>query len=484
MTLSSGTRVSLRYTRERTRGTTPAGVATAVDSVAAVADGGASGLSKFTRATGSFVTDGFTIGQYITSSGFTTSANNGNWRVEAVTATELTVEDTSDAIQDEAGAGGQEVQIALQVLRATSRNVNPERNLLESQEVRPTGQVSDVRHGFERVVGSFGYELSRGAYDDILELAFGGTWGTVATTGTPNLAVSSSTIVRASGSWITDGYRQGDIIRTSGFSNSANNADWRVTAVTETVLTIYDPLSTMVDETSGGGKTVAYPGKRLDVDINLISLLLERAFSDVSQYQKYNGVVPDQLELSVEPEAIIGGQVTLLGMSPDAMSSSSVSPIAVVAAPTNSPFAAFDGQIFEGETAIAVATALTLTTQKNRSLNPVIGSKNSPDVFDGTLRATGNLTAYFEDATLFNKFINETESSLWLRLDDPNSASHFLSLVFPRIKYTGGDMDPPQQGPVPLEMPYMALEQSGLAVPGGTTTASTITIQRSNATIY
>ena len=46
MVLESGTRVSVAYTRERVRGVTPAGIATAALNIAVVANGGASGLSR------------------------------------------------------------------------------------------------------------------------------------------------------------------------------------------------------------------------------------------------------------------------------------------------------------------------------------------------------------------------------------------------------------------------------------------------------
>lgn len=46
---------------------------------------------KYTRATGSFLTDGFKPGMEITAAGFTESGNNGTSVVTAVTATQLTV---------------------------------------------------------------------------------------------------------------------------------------------------------------------------------------------------------------------------------------------------------------------------------------------------------------------------------------------------------------------------------------------------------
>jgi hypothetical protein len=73
--------------------------------VTAVASAGA-GFSDFTRASGSFITDGFTVGESILTFGFSTGANNGTWVISAVSATELTVIDGADAMVNETGDAG------------------------------------------------------------------------------------------------------------------------------------------------------------------------------------------------------------------------------------------------------------------------------------------------------------------------------------------------------------------------------------------
>lgn len=485
--LASGTRASLSQARERTRNETPAGIGTPVTliSAAATASAGA-GYSDFVRSTGSFTTDGFFPGQKVTTSGFGTAANNGTWVVHAVTATNLTVRDTSDVITDETAATAQAVEIRMETLRATGRNVNLEKNILESQEVDPDGQETDSRHGFNQVVGSPGFQLSRADYDDSIEFTMGSAWAEdIGVTSSPNLGVDGSGRFErpSGGSFIDDGFRPGDIVRTTGFSVTGNNADWRVTAVDTLLLTVVatsDGTSTPTSETLGGSKDIALPGKRIDVGTDLCTVLIERAFADIAQYQVFNGVAYDQWQLTVEPESIINGTFNLLGMSAAALASSQVGNSNPLGSSGNSPFAAFDGEIYEGGSRIAVATSLDFTLSRNRSLNPVIGSRFSPDVFEGTAQVAGNLTAYFENATLFNKFVNETESSIWLRFDDPNDSTQFFNIVFPRVKYNGATLDPPQEGPIPLEMPFIALKKTGLAIPGGNTINTLMTVQVSN----
>ena len=484
--LASGTRVSLRYCRESVRNTTPAGIDTAVDTIAAVATSSSgSGFSDFTRATGSFITDGFIKGQKVTTAGFSTSANNGTWIVHAVAAGTLTVRDPDDDITDETADVSQTVVIRLITLRATGRNVNLEKNILESQEVDADGQETDARHGFNRVAGAPGFQLGRADYDDWIEFAMGREWDTgLGVTSAPNLGVSTGQqITRATGSFITDGFRPGDIVRAGNFSETSNSRDWRVTAVAAQALTVVstaDGTTLPTTESEAGSKTLTIPGKRIDIGTDLCTVFLERAFTDILQYQGFKGVAVDQWQLNVEPESIINGTFSILGMSAAALDTTSVSASDPVGSSGNSPFAAFDGLIYEGGSKVGVATSLDFTLARNRSLNPVVGSKSSPDVFEGTARCSGTSTFYFQNAVILNKFIDETETSIYFRLQDPNNSAHFMSIVFPRIKYNGGNMDPPQEGPVPLEMPFRALKATGLAAPGGASRNSLMTVQVSS----
>ena len=75
-----------------------AGATTGAISLSATATG-------YSRASGSFVTNGFAVGQQITASGFTNAANNGTSLITAVTATTLTVSKTPATVAETAAAG-------------------------------------------------------------------------------------------------------------------------------------------------------------------------------------------------------------------------------------------------------------------------------------------------------------------------------------------------------------------------------------------
>jgi len=379
------------------------------------------------------------------------------------------------AYQTETVRGTPDSPAGIKYLRTTGRNINLEKDILESSEVRASRQRSDVRHGFNRVAGSIAAELGALAYDDWIQYGMGGSWTAVTTTGSPDLQVITATddFVRATGDFIADGFRIGDYITTTGFTAGANNGTFRIESLTTTIITISPPAVALVDEASTTGRTLDIEGKRIDIGTTLQTVTLERRFNDISQFQVFNGVAINEMAFSVSPESIANVTFGLVGMSADALVGAERGTPA--AAPTNAPFAAFDGELYEGTTAaanaIAVVTGLDFTVANNRSLEGVIGSKFSPDVFEGTAVVTGTMTAFLEDAVLMDKFFNETTSHLTLKLDDINGTDYLIANFY-KVKYTGGDVDPPQEGPVPISMPFEALEHG--------TYATALSFQRSN----
>jgi len=175
------------------------------------------------------------------------------------------------------------------------------------------------------------------------------------------------------------------------------------------------------------------------------------------------------MTLSISPEAIIGGTMNILGMSAREWTTASIIDSypysGIVDSSDNQPLAAFEGIVFEGGTLIAVVTGIELTIANGRTLAPVVGSRYSPTVFDGTCNPTGTVTCYFENATMVQKFVDETESSIWVKMESPDDPEKFIALVLTKIKYTGGTIDPPAEGPVTLEMPFVALGVYGQASP-------------------
>ena len=170
----------------------------------------------------------------------------------------------------------------------------------------------------------------------------------------------------------------------------------------------------------------------------------------------------------------------MLGMSGTDMTPTSIiDGNTPVPAPTTAPFAAFQGRVYENGIPIAVMTSMEMNLDNQRSLEGVIGSKFSPGVFEGRCSVNGSMTFFLRGNATYSKFVNETETSIWMRLQDPNDATHFMNLVMPRVKFTDGSVDPPTEGPVPLSMGFRSLETEVATVNGAAlaTLPTSLTIQ-------
>lgn len=351
----------------------------------------------------------------------------------------------------------------LSTIRATSRNVNLTKRLLESEEVRSDRQVSDARHGFNSVEGSVGFELTSADFDELIASAMAGSWGNGgAVTGTPSLEVGAgeiATLTRDTGSWLTDGFLPGDVVETSDFTTNASNNQARVLILSvdsATQLTIASLSQTAFIAETDANATITRIGQRVQVGTTLTTHTIERAFLDIDQYEVYRGVAVQSMSLNVEPEQIVSGEFGLVGMSSAALAQSTIAN-AITDASTNSPYAPFDGGIYIGGERIGVVTGIDFTLENNRSVEAVVGSKFSPDVFEGVGRITGNARVFFEDETFKNRFVNETEGAIALYL---NNTDDFFLFFMPRVKFNSGDIDPGQTGPVVINASFVSLVDS------------------------
>jgi hypothetical protein len=68
----------------------------------------------------------------------------------------------------------------------------------------------------------------------------------------------------------------------------------------------------------------------------------------------------------------------------------------------------------------------------------VIGSDSAPQLEVGRAEVEGTISAYFEDAALINRFLNETETELEVTVGD--GQSNTMKFAFPRAKINSADV--------------------------------------------
>lgn len=188
------------------------------------------------------------------------------------------------------------------------------------------------------------------------------------------------------------------------------------------------------------------------------SFTIERFFGDIltvdKPYHRFTGVEFNTMSLAINANAMITGSFGVLGQN---MSTGTaiVTGATYNPATTTSPLDSFTGTLQENGTPIAVITEIQLNVENGLEARFVVGSKQSIRPSIGRSNVSGQVTAYFENSTLLDKFINETESSIVFEL--PDGAGNLYTFTLPRIKYTGGQPDVDGEGPITLSMPFQAL---------------------------
>ena len=339
-------------------------------------------------------------------------------------------------------------------LRHKATTLSLTKQTFTSAELRADRQIADFRHGTKEVHGDINVELSNGAFNDFFQAAMLGTWAarSTMTASTISAASADNSFNDSANGFVTAGFVAGDTLSTSSFTTGANNSAVAVVvSVTSAKIIVTGP--TLVTEAAGSPRTVASNAQMLVTGTTRRSFTIERNFSDIVQFQRYTGCEFDKFSLSVKPEGIVDCTFSVLGQGQSG-GVSILSGATYPAATTGSPFDGFSGTITEGGTTIALVTDVKLDLVNG--LNPlfVVGSAQTIQPSIGRSNVTGTVTAFFQDAALINKFINETASALSFTVGD---GTNTMTFTCPRIKYTGAPPNVAGEGPIVLAMPFQAI---------------------------
>lgn len=371
-----------------------------------------------------------------------------------------------------------------QTLRRVQSTIDLKKDTYQSSEIRPDMQVGDYRHGVRRVKGSLQGELSPKTYSDILSAVVKRdfTAGSAMTASANcslavawSSATATATITRSGtvpGSWLTDGFKVGDVIRLTGMTTSSNNnKNLLVTGITSaTVLTaIVLNGSTMAADSATASAIAAVVGKKTYIPSTGhtdISYTIEHWFSDIEQSEVYTGIKVEKTAIDLPPTGMakisfdVVGKNLASGQVRQFVSPSPITETGVVAA--------VNGVLLVNGVAQTVVTGLQVNIAPGVTSDPVVGSNTMPNQFPGAVNVTGQFTAYFTDSVLRDLFVNETETSLLVALTTDNTpTADVVTLVMPRIKL-GDQQKSDGTGGIVQTFPFQALKNAN----GGAGTSS------------
>ena len=160
-----------------------------------------------------------------------------------------------------------------------------------------------------------------------------------------------------------------------------------------------------------------------------VGLSIEKGFSDLAQYFVFTGCKPDKVSINVNSSGLVTGSMDVIGKDISVSGTSLGTPTAVA----HVPFIEHEAVALEGGVA---ATLLNLSLNWTNALDPVdvVGSRTIGSLMESKGMCEGKITLLFDAITTFNKWLNETASTL-----DCTFTTGAASLAFymGNIKYFG-----------------------------------------------
>lgn len=327
-------------------------------------------------------------------------------------------------------------------LRRTSADFTSMRESYESSEIRTDQQVADFRLGTRSTEGSLAGELSGGSYADWIQAVLARDFTVGGTEALVDFTIAEAgelhTLTRTVGSWLTN-FKVGDVVRISVAGNAANqNNNLIVVGATALVLTVRAisvvdlvPEAIVGATVSVAGKTTYIPKTNHTND----SFTVEEWYSDINQSEVHSGVKIGSWSVTVPASGLV---TTDFGAMGQGLRKTGTTEYFTNPAPlsTTSVLAAVNGAvIINGQAGNACVTDFNFSIERAQEASRCIGSEIASTIFDGTIRATGSMTVYFEDGYLRDQFEQENVAALVLALASGSAKdADVMTITFPKVK--------------------------------------------------
>lgn len=342
------------------------------------------------------------------------------------------------------GSGGQTMR------RESSANVL-KKDTYANNEIVSHQQSTGKTHGLRSVDISLNGVLSPGTYaaavGSILRRDFTALTAITAVSVTIAGTAPTWTVTRAAGSFLTDGFKIGHVIRlTVGTLNALNiNKNLLITGLTATVATVRVVNDTnMFAEGPITGTTITAVGKQTWAPLTAHTrdyYTVEDWQSDITQSELFTDVILGMADYNLPST----GNATINLAGPGLNRSSGAVQILTTptAETTSNVMAAVNGDLIVNGTVMANVTGLSIKIDgKAANMGAVVGANISPDIQRGIIEVTGQFTAFYQDGVLPGLFDAATQISLvFVIAADSTATSDFISIVIPNITLDGDSKD-------------------------------------------
>jgi len=370
-----------------------------------------------------------------------------------------------------------------QTFRRVKSTIDKKKAGYKSNEILPSQQRRDFRHGLVSVAGTISGELSPGTYQGFVGSALRNTWAAAVSSGALTDVTAASTTGAAGtfttvgANWLTIGFKIGMVIRWTGWTTTGapNNAhNFLITALTATVMT-----GIMLDGVAVGAKaagdsvTALQPGKSISIAQTSHTRdywTIEHWHSDLAQGEVFTDCVINGMNVKMPASGLVTVDFPVLGLN---MTPGTAEYFTTPAAPTTTGiFASANGAVYVQGVKVGNITSFDPSIKGNmKPVGGVVGTNLDPDIYPAPFDVDGTMTVLFDSVTMRDYFLAETEVQIILALTTDNTATAgFMVFSLPRCKVNDASKDDGETG-LKQTVPFVALENTA----GGTGTATVAT---------
>ena len=329
-------------------------------------------------------------------------------------------------------------------LRLLSESVKSDLTLATSDEIRSYRDIPELNLTDKGTSGSLNGELSWEAFarEQLKWSMMSSAWSnsgadvTVASADAINVTQSSKQFVEPDGNYDNVAV-VGQWVYITGAANAATNGFHKVATVTGTdTFTVEEAIG--ADEAS-----VTLTIKMLPQVVNgtsFNSCVIQRQYTDITNANaRFLGQAISGFSLDASGTDTVKFNLDITGLSESTITDASLDAIDTDADPVTYPtMTTSEGVVWVRENAADYAcTSFQFQVGNNLRKKYALGTLGALDFNEGDFEVTGSMQAYFEDSTAYDKFLNQTETSLSICISDGTSTKgHAFIFDFPMVKFT------------------------------------------------
>ncbi len=322
------------------------------------------------------------------------------------------------------------------LLRRTSGNLQLTKDSLTSNELDGSRDRADTRLGQDQTSGDIAVEMSYGSHDDLYAALLGSSW----TPGPADLTGETITVDAANKTFtgstdFTGLIEVGQLVQFPGLSGN-NALPVLITGVDTTVLSVAAVANDFLTDESGSTDVAFAESVVIGSDCRSFSILEEYPDLDNGNggYTITRGVKIVNLSFNMAVNALNTATFQTLGLSQE-VNAELPAGSTFIEAPKTEIYAGVDGSILEDGQPIGFVTGADATTDTEASAQFELGDKSVSFIEQGRVLSDLTLSSFFVDYTQLEKFIAETEQSIYLLMESGDGS---LMFSYPRTIYTSG----------------------------------------------